>query len=149
RPRGRLHPRSPRDQIPRRPAQHRDRLRAGRGHADPGAVLAEGPDTARAGDAGGDELHHHPAAAKGREDAVMAARDAAPSPLWGRVARVSAPGEGSPSAVSSVETDPSPVSPPLRAGDPPSPARGEGKSRSSIFTLHGVVFENLREARRP
>ena len=29
----RLHPRPPRDQIPRRPAQHRDRVRADRRHA--------------------------------------------------------------------------------------------------------------------
>ena len=47
-------------------------------------------------------------------------------PLWEKVARRSAPDEGSLSA----ETDPSPVSPPLRGADPPSPTRGEGSCAS-------------------
>jgi hypothetical protein len=46
-----------------------------------------------------------------------------PSPLVGEGGARSAPDEGSVSA----DRDPSPGSPLLRTGDPPSPTRGEGK----------------------
>jgi hypothetical protein len=56
-----------------------------------------------------------------------------PSPLVGEGAERSEAGEGLSPYTPQPERNPSPVSPPLRVGDPPSPTGGEG-TRSALHT---------------
>ena len=68
----RLHPRSSRDQIPHRRAQHGNRVRAGRRNPDPGSVPDDDPDPARHRHAGSHPVHHHRDPATRGEDELTA-----------------------------------------------------------------------------